>query len=54
MKASEHENPVRICAIEGLLQMREFFFPVHNFLPKLCKWASASPLAKMEADISPC
>lgn len=31
MKAFEHENPVRICDIEGLVQMSEFFFPVHNF-----------------------
>ena len=30
MKAFEDENPVRICDIGGLVQMSEFFFPVHN------------------------
>lgn len=53
MKAFEQENPVRICAIEGLVQMSEFFFPVHNSLPKLCKCDSERPLTKMEPDISP-
>lgn len=54
MKAFEHENPVRICDVEGLVQMTEFFLQVHNSLPKLFKCDSARSLTKMEADISPC
>lgn len=53
MKAFEHKNPVRICDMEGLVQMSEFFFPVHNSLPKLCTCDSARLPAKMEAVIFP-